>query len=65
MPGDPPFPLLGGEDTADMLECEKKALSEAVPGVYSRQYLPLNRKVGEGGREGGGRAGEILGSTCL
>ena len=28
-----------------MLESEKEATSEHIPGVYSRQYLPLSRKV--------------------
>lgn len=35
----------GGSNTAEMLECEKAAIANHIPGVYSRQYLPLSRKV--------------------
>lgn len=39
--------MTGGENFDSMLESEKKATCEHIPGIYSRQYLPLSRKVGD------------------
>ena len=37
---------VGGHNQESMLEVEKRALKDHIPGVYSRQYLPLSTKVG-------------------
>ncbi len=38
----------GGVDTEEMLDIERQQLKECIPGVYSRQYLPLSRQVSSG-----------------
>ncbi len=37
--------MQGGQNQEAMLEVEKKELKDHIPGVYSRQYLPLSTKV--------------------